>query len=81
MKTYRVWLTTDGDTECVVAATSKRRAAELMGRSLYSFNQFASELSLDHPISQFALLNKDVAWVRTNRKHHVSDTAEWIELR
>ena len=75
--TMIVWLTNDGTEECIVAATSKRAAAVAMGRSLYSFNQFASDLRPDHPFAAVALRMPGVMLCRTNRKHHPDPEAEW----
>jgi hypothetical protein len=73
-----VWMTSDGVAEVVVAARSKTEAARLIGRSLYSFNQFASDLQDHHPIAQVALARPGVVLRRSNRIRHDA-TEGWEE--
>jgi hypothetical protein len=61
------WMTSDG-TECVlVAARTRTEAARLMGRSFYSFKQYASDLRDDHVDAAMALAAPGVVFTCSNR--------------
>jgi hypothetical protein len=70
------WLTNDGTTDVAVATSSKTAAARAMKRSLYSFNQFASDLQDDHEIAVMCCARPGVVFTRSNR----TANAEWRAL-
>lgn len=76
MRKLTAWMTGDGTEYALVAARTKSEAARIMGRSLYSFNQFAADLADDHPDAVFAFEHPGTLFVCSNAR----PARDWVAI-